>query len=262
MNQGATGELPDRLGRARRVAVLTGAGVSAESGVPTFRGAGGLWGQFRAEDLATPEAFQRNPKLVWEWYDSRRQLIAGCQPNAAHRAIALLERRAPEFLLITQNVDGLHHLAGSVRLVELHGNLWRVRCLDEGRVAENHEVPLQALPPRCGCGGLLRPDVVWFGEALPPEALQEAFDFAESCDVFLVVGTSVVVQPAASLPTIAKRRGAYVVEVNLEPTPLTPLAHESHHGKAAEILPRLLGFDSAFRNSHSAFSVPGTPCSP
>lgn len=243
----ARGELQERLAKAGRVAVLTGAGVSAESGVPTFRGAGGLWRKYRAEDLATPEAFHRNPKLVWEWYDSRRQLIARCQPNAAHRAIALLERRVPEFLLITQNVDGLHRLAGSVRLVELHGNLWRVRCLDDGKVTENLEVPLQVMPPRCGCGGLLRPDVVWFGEALPPEALQEAYDLAESCDVFLVVGTSVVVQPAASLPAIARRRGAYVVEVNLEPTPLTSLAQESHHGKAAEILPRLLAFDSAFR---------------
>jgi NAD-dependent deacetylase len=262
----ATSQLQERLAEARRVAVLTGAGVSAESGVPTFRGAGGLWRKYRAEDLATPEAFHRNPKLVWEWYDSRRQLIARCQPNAAHRAIALLERRAPEFLLITQNVDGLHRLAGNVRLVELHGNLWRVRCLDDGQVTENLEVPLRAIPPRCGCGGLLRPDVVWFGEALPPEALQEASDFAESCDVFLVVGTSVVVQPAASLPTIARRRGAYVVEVNLEPTPLTSFAHESHHGKAAEILPALLGLDSAFGHPlgapYSTFEGPGRPCSP
>jgi NAD-dependent deacetylase len=274
----ATSQLQERLAEARRVAVLTGAGVSAESGVPTFRGAGGLWRKYRAEDLATPEAFHRNPKLVWEWYDSRRQLIARCQPNAAHRAIALLEHRAPEFLLITQNVDGLHRLAGNVRLVELHGNLWRVHCLDDGQVTENLEVPLQAIPPRCGCGGLLRPDVVWFGEALPPEALQAASDFAESCDVFLVVGTSVVVQPAASLPTIARRRGAYVVEVNLEPTPLTSLAHESHHGKAAEILPRLLGIPSdasgnfEFRisnfempSSDSRPPTPGTPekpCSP
>jgi NAD-dependent deacetylase len=251
----ATSQLQERLAQAGRVAVLTGAGVSAESGVPTFRGAGGLWRKYRAEDLATPEAFHRNPTLVWEWYDSRRQLIARCQPNAAHRALALLERRVPEFLLITQNVDGLHRLAGSVRLVELHGNLWRVRCLDDGKVTENLEVPLQVIPPRCGCGGLLRPDVVWFGEALPPEALQEAYDLAESCDVFFVVGTSVVVQPAASLPAIARRRGAYVVEVNLEPTPLTPLAHELYHGRAGDILPRLLAFDSAFES-------PGTPCSP
>ncbi len=231
----------ERLAKARRVAILTGAGVSAESGVPTFRGAEGLWRQFRAEDLATSEAFQRDPALVWEWYDWRRQLVARCQPNSVHHAIAWLERRAPDFLLVTQNVDGLHRLAGSVRMVELHGNLWRVRCLGEGAIAENLEVPLRAIPPRCRCGGLLRPDVVWFGEPLPAEAMQVACDAAEHCDVFLVVGTSAMVQPAASLPMIARRRGAYVVEVNLGPTPLTSLAHESHHGKAGEILPRLLG---------------------
>lgn len=239
-------ELRQHLGRARRVAVLTGAGVSAESGVPTFRGADGLWRRYRAEDLATPEAFLRDPRLVWEWYDWRRQVIARCQPNLAHLAIAFLEGLAPEFLLITQNVDGLHRLAGSIRMVELHGNLWRVRCLEDGKITENLDVPLSAIPPRCECGGLLRPDVVWFGEPLPAEALDQASDFAGSCDVFLVVGTSAVVQPAASLPTIARRRGAYVVEVNLEPTPLTALAHESHHGRAAEILPRLLGMDSTF----------------
>ncbi len=241
MSEDATRALQQRLAKAERVAVLTGAGVSAESGVPTFRGADGLWRQYRAEDLATPDSFRRDPKLVWEWYDWRRQLIAKCRPNPAHLAIAFLERRSPEFLLITQNVDGLHRLAGSIRMVELHGNLWRVRCSEEGKTTENLAVPLPAIPPRCECGGVLRPDVVWFGEALPPEALQEAFDFAESCDVFLVVGTSGVVHPAASLPAVARRRGAYVVEVNLEPAPLTPLAHESHHGNAAGILPKLLG---------------------
>jgi NAD-dependent deacetylase len=241
MNQDDTTEFQQRLSRAERVVVLTGAGVSAESGVPTFRGPEGLWRQYRAEDLATPEAFRRDPKLVWEWYDWRRQLIAKCEPNPAHHSIALLERDSPEFLLITQNVDGLHRRAGSVRMVELHGNLWRVRCLAEGTTAETFEVPLRSLPPRCACGELLRPDVVWFGEALPAEALQQAFEAAERCDVFLVVGTSAVVQPAGSLPMIARRRGAYVVEVNLEPTALTSSAHESHHGKAGEVLPRLLG---------------------
>lgn len=233
--------LQTQLASARSVAVLTGAGVSAESGVPTFRGADGLWRQYRAEDLATPEAFARDPTLVWEWYDWRRQLIAKCQPNPAHHAIALLERQVQEFLLITQNVDGLHRMAGSVGMVELHGSLWRVRCLQDGRITEKLDVPLDTIPPRCACGGLLRPDVVWFGEALPFDALQQAFEAAESCDVFLVVGTSAVVQPAASLPRVARNKGAYVVEVNLEPTPLTSIAHESHHGKAGEILPKLLG---------------------
>jgi NAD-dependent deacetylase len=233
--------LRDRLSRTARVVVLTGAGISAESGVPTFRGPDGLWRRHRAEELATPEAFARDPKLVWEWYDWRRQLIAGCRPNAAHHAIATLEASVPEFLLITQNVDGLHPKAGNRKLVEFHGNLWRVRCLAEGSLSENLQTPLPSLPPRCACGALLRPDVVWFGEALPTAAVRQAHDAAESCDLMLIVGTSSLVQPAASLPRIAKAHGAYVVEVNLEPTPLTSLVDEAHHGRAGEILPRLLG---------------------
>ncbi len=236
----------ERILRARSVAVLTGAGVSAESGVPTFRGEGGLWRRYRAEDLATPEAFARNPRLVWEWYDWRRQLIARCRPNAAHEAIAHLERAVPEFLLITQNIDGLHRQAGSSRLVELHGNIWRTRCCDEGRIAENREVPLKSIPPRCGCGALLRPDIVWFGEPLPLEALQQAVDFVEGCDVLLVAGTSAVVEPAASLPMMAKRQGAYVVEVNPEATPLSAAADTSIRGRAGEILPHLVGRGKVF----------------
>ena len=240
--------------------VLTGAGVSAESGVPTFRGTGGLWRQYRAEDLATPEAFRRDPALVWEWYDWRRQLIARCEPNPAHHAIAALERGCRDFLLITQNVDGLHRKAGSQRLVELHGNLWRVRCLDEGTITERPEVPLRSIPPRCGCGGVLRPDVVWFGEALPAEALRTAFEAAGSCDVMLVVGTSALVQPAASLPMVSKEHGAHVVEVNLEPTPLTAFVDESHHGRAGDILPRLLDLpperSERFEIRHSKFDIP------
>lgn len=233
--------LDERIHGATRVVVLTGAGVSAESGVPTFRGADGLWQRHRAEDLATPEAFARDPRLVWEWYDWRRRLIATRRPNPAHEAIAALETHVPEFLLVTQNVDGLHRRAGSRRLAELHGNLWRVRCPAEGTVTENLEVPLPSLPPRCACGALLRPDVVWFGEALPTDAIQKAWDAAESCDVLLAVGTSAVVQPAASLPTVGKAHGAYVVEVNLEATPLTRIADETHYGKAGETLPRVLG---------------------
>ncbi len=233
--------LGKRLADARCVAVLTGAGVSAESGVPTFRGADGLWRRYRAEELATPEAFAHDPKLVWEWYDWRRQLLAKCEPNPAHHAIVRLESCCPEFLLITQNVDGLHQRAGSRSLVELHGNLWRVRCPGCETTTENREVPFQTLPPRCACGGLLRPDVVWFGEPLPPEAMQRAFAAAEACEVMLVAGTSAVVQPAASLPTVAREHGAYVVEVNPEPTPLSAMAHEVHRGMAGEILPALLG---------------------
>ena len=209
--------------------------------MPTFRGADGLWGRYRAEDLATPEAFERDPALVWSWYDWRRRLIARCEPNPAHRAITALEAGVPEFLLITQNVDGLHRKAGSRNMVELHGSLWRVRCLSEDTITENAEVPLASNPPRCACGSLLRPDVVWFGEALSTEAIHRAYDAAESCDLMLVVGTSALVQPAASLPLIAKAHGAYVAEVNLEPTSFSALADESHHGRAGEILPGLLG---------------------
>ena len=233
--------LDERILQAKSVVVLTGAGVSAESDVPTFRGGDGLWRKHRAEDLATPEAFARDPHLVWEWYDWRRQLIATRRPNAAHDAIAALETHVPEFLLVTQNVDGLHRRAGSRRMAELHGSLWRVRCLAEGTATENLAVPLPSLPPRCACGAPLRPDVVWFGEALPTDAVRNAWDAAESCDVMLVVGTSALVQPAASLPMVGKAHGAYVVEVNLEATPLTRIADETHYGKAGEILPRLLG---------------------
>jgi len=233
--------LDERILQAKSVVVLTGAGVSAESDVPTFRGGDGLWRKHRAEDLATPEAFARDPHLVWEWYDWRRQLIATRRPNAAHDAIAALETHVPEFLLVTQNVDGLHRRAGSRRMAELHGSLWRVRCLAEGTATENLAVPLPSLPPRCACGAPLRPDVVWFGEALPTGAIRSAWDAAESCDVMLVVGTSALVQPAASLPMVGKAHGAYVVEVNLEAIPLTRIADETHSGRAGEILPRVLG---------------------
>jgi len=220
------------------VVVLTGAGVSAESGVPTFRGKHGLWRSFRAEELATPHAFQADPHLVWEWYNWRRELIAPLEPNPAHRMIARFEEYFPQFTLITQNIDGLHQKAGSRNVIELHGNIWRVRCTREGRVSENREVPLFEIPPKCTCGALWRPDVVWFGEALPEDALQQAISAASQCQIMLVVGTSAVVQPAASLPIMAKEHGASVIEVNLEPPPITPLADQSLLGPAGEILPR------------------------
>jgi len=227
------------LAEARRVVVLTGAGVSAESGVPTFRGKDGLWKRFRAEELATPEAFSRNPRLVWEWYDWRRQIIARAKPNPAHQVIAEMEKYYPEFLLITQNVDGLHLKAGSRRIVEIHGNLWRLRCDRCGRKIENYEVPLKEIPPRCPCGSLYRPDVVWFGEPIPADRFEAAWCAARSCDLMLVAGTSAVVQPAASLPVMAKSHGARIVEVNLEPTPITGIADVSLFGRAGEILPKL-----------------------
>lgn len=209
-----------------KVAVLTGAGISAESGVPTFRGQGGLWKSHRPEELATPQAFRRNPALVWEWYLWRRSIIAKAEPNAGHIALVELERKYTEnFLLITQNVDGLHQKAGSKRLVELHGNIWRVKCLSCGVVYYDYFVSYAQLPPACKeCGGLIRPDVVWFGEALPEDTLEIAIRWAKDCDVFVVVGTSAVVYPAGELPYLAKEYGAKVIEINPEGTPVSSLA--------------------------------------
>jgi len=228
------------LAEAERVAVLTGAGISHESGIPVFRGPGGLWRQYRPEELATPEAFARDPRLVWEWYDWRRSAVAEAKPNPGHQALVELERRTPDFTLITQNVDGLHDRAGSCRVLKLHGGLWTVRCVGCAAETINRAVPLPELPPRCACGGLLRPGVVWFGEALPVDVLQQAMLAAERAQVFLVVGTSAVVQPAASLPLLARRAGARVVEVNAESTPLSPLVDASFLGPAGVVLPQLV----------------------
>jgi NAD-dependent deacetylase len=212
-------ELRTRLHAARRITVLTGAGVSAASGVPTFRGAGGLWRSFRAEDLATPEAFVRDPRLVWEWYDWRRSIIAACSPNPAHDALARWTER-DGVTLITQNVDGLHERAGARDVIRFHGSIWHLRCAQGcgvGASWENRQVPLPQLPARCpGCAGLARPDVVWFGEGLDPEILTRAFD-ACHCDVFLSVGTSSIVHPAAALAGRARALGALTVESNPEP---------------------------------------------
>ena len=224
---------------SEKTVVLTGAGISAESGVPTFRGEEGLWRNFRAEELATPSAFQRDPKLVWEWYDWRRNLIKPLHPNTGHKVIALIEKKKPDFKLITQNVDGLHRKAGSKECVELHGNIWKTRCTKEGKVTENLESPLKKIPPTCECGAMLRPHIVWFGESLPSDAIQSSYQAVENCDLMLVVGTSAVVQPAALLPGIAKNSGAFVIEVNAEETPVSSLADDSYIGKAGEILPLL-----------------------
>ena len=221
------------------VIALTGAGISAESGVPTFRGEGGLWRNFRPEQLATPTAFQRDPALVWEWYDWRRGLIGGCAPNAAHVMLTEMETTLPDFTLITQNVDGLHQAAGSRNVLELHGNIWRVRCTGCGRMTKDRRVPLPEIPSRCPeCGGLLRPDVVWFGESLPQEVLEAAWAAAARCKLILVIGTSAVVQPAGSLPLVALENGARLVEINPAETPLSARAHEILRGPAAEALPR------------------------
>jgi NAD-dependent deacetylase len=221
------------------VAVLTGAGVSAESGVPTFRGEDGLWRNFRPEQLATPEAFHRDPALVWGWYNWRRELVSSCVPNAAHETLAEIEAALPDFTLITQNVDGLHQAAGSRNVLELHGNVWSVRCIACGKAAEDRRVPLPDIPPRCPeCGALLRPDVVWFGESLPSAVLEAAWAAVARCRLMLVIGTSAVVQPAALLPLVALRNGARLIEVNPAETPLSAHAHEVLRGPAAEELPR------------------------
>ncbi|PYT12234.1 MAG: NAD-dependent deacylase [Acidobacteria bacterium] len=222
------------------VAVLTGAGISAESGIPTFRGAAGLWRQYRPEDLATPEAFARDPKLVWEWYDWRRGLIAKAQPNAAHCALTRLERRVSDFTLITQNVDGLHDRAGSRNILKVHGDIWTVRCSACGKERQDLRPSIPDLPLRCACGALERPGVVWFGEPLPAEVWQRAETAAREAALFLVIGTAAVVYPAAGLANLAKSAGAKVVEINVAETPLSTFVDASLRGPAAEILPQLL----------------------
>lgn len=222
---------------AARPVVLTGAGLSAESGVPVFRGAGGLWRQYRPEELATPEAFERQPSLVWEWYLWRRSLIAAAQPNAGHLVIARWQRERGAALL-TQNVDGLHERAGAAPDVELHGNLWRVRCARGcGFAARDDEASPPRTEFRCVCGAWLRPDVVWFGESLT--TLDEAIAIAEGADLIIVAGTSAVVYPVAALPELAKRHGARLVEVNVEETPLSPRVDAVLRGPAGEVLPAL-----------------------
>jgi len=221
------------------VAVLTGAGISAESGVPTFRGEEGLWRDYSPQQLATPEAFRRDPDLVWAWYAWRRELIAACRPNAAHRTLAKMEQVLNGVTLITQNIDGLHQAAGNQHVLELHGNIWRLRCTRCDYLTEDHRVPLPDLPPRCpACDGLLRPDVVWFGESLPREVLNVAWAAAACCRTMLVVGTSAVVQPAASLPLVALRNGARLVEINPQETYLSKHADAVLREPAGEALPR------------------------
>jgi len=240
---------------ANRVLILTGAGISAESGVPTFRGEGGLWRTHRAEDLATPHAFERDPRLVWEWYDWRRERIAQCVPNRGHAAIARWMISDPQITLVTQNVDGLHelaatHEAGDSSLpahampTEIHGSIFRVRCVSCDR-RDPHRGPIDSTSvdtlPRCSvCDGLLRPDVVWFGEALDPAILSAASMAAQQADACLVVGTSGIVQPAASLPSLTAQQGGVVVEVNPEETPITRIASVTVRAPAAEALPQIL----------------------
>ena len=247
-------DLVKRLRHDARITVLTGAGVSAASGVPTFRGSDGLWKNFRPEALATPEAFGRDPKLVWEWYAWRRSRIAACSPNPAHHVLASWSRRFPNFRLITQNVDGLHESAGTENTIRLHGSIWEVSCWQGCANApkrwRDETLSFDELPPRCPhCRGLIRPGVVWFGESIEPAVL-EASLAALDCEVFLVAGTSAVVYPAAGLADEARRRGAFTIEVNPERTEATPRFDLALQGRAEE----LLGFFETELSSGSRLS--------
>ena len=229
------------LAGSRCVAMLTGAGISAESGVPTFRDAQtGLWARFDPLQLATPTAFAIHPKLVWDWYAWRRELVARVQPNPAHDALVDIEQRVPDCLLITQNVDGLHRRAGSRNVVELHGNIGRVKCSREGTVVEHWDCVGDEVPRCASCGALLRPDVVWFEEMLPPDALAAAEAMARRCDLMLVIGTSAEVYPAAALPSIAKGSGALLIEINPNVTALSAAADYALRGPAGRVLPALI----------------------
>ena len=233
-------KLRSLLQRVESICVLTGAGISAESGVATFRGKNGLWSKLKPEELANFDAFMRNPELVWEWYNYRRQIVHDVKPNPAHYALVRLEEFVKEFTLITQNVDNLHYRAGSKKVLELHGNIERSYCIDCGKYAENVEVTTEKRVPRClSCNGLIRPDVVWFGEMLPEGIFEAATEAASQCELFITIGTSAVVYPAAGLPMTAKNQGAYIVEVNTEPTEISHIVIETLIGKAGEVLPYL-----------------------
>ena len=233
--------LVESLRQAQHVAVLTGAGISAESGLQTFRDAQtGLWTKFRPEELATPQAFRRNPKLVWDWYAARREQAEQVRPNPGHLALVDIEQHVPRLTLITQNVDGLHQRAGSKSVLELHGNIHRYKCFQEGIIVASYP-DTGEVPPRCPrCGGFLRPDVVWFGEMLPADVLQAAAEAAYKCDVFFSIGTSGLVEPAASLAHLALQHGAVIVEINPTETPLTSLATYPLSRPAGQVLPALV----------------------
>ncbi len=221
--------------------MFTGAGISAESGVPTFRGDDGIWKKFKPAELANFDSFMRNPELVWEWYKARRKVITSTQPNPGHVALAEMEKRYRKFAIITQNIDNLHRRAGSKTVYELHGNIERNYCVGCGKPYDDASMLEQATAPRCpSCNGLIRPDVVWFGELLPMDEWNQSAKAAARADIFFAVGTSAIVYPAASLPAMAKEAGAYVVEINVERTDLSPIADEVLLGRSGEILPQIL----------------------
>ncbi len=221
------------IAKLEPLVVLTGAGISAESGVPTFRAAEGLWRNYRAEELATPIAFHRDPHLVWEFYAWRRELIAACIPNQAHMFLTEIEKQISDFTLITQNVDGLHAAAGSRNIIEIHGSIWRMLCTSCGNRWDDRNIPLEKFPPLCpGCGEIARPDVVWFGETLDAYVIDRAFETVQRAHAILVIGTSGIVYPAAELPRIGKMHGAKLFEINTEETPISGIADQVYRSKA------------------------------
>ena len=227
---------------ARKIVVFTGAGMSKDCGIDTYRGEDGVWEKYNVEDVATLEGFIKDPEKVWRWNDARRQKVAGVTPHPGYEAVVGLEELFDDVTVVTQNIDGLHKEAGSSHVVELHGNVWLVRCAAEDNEPwEDRRVPLPEIPPRCECGGLIRPHIVWFGEPLDHDVLLEAMAASEGCDAMIVIGTTALVYPAAGMPHLAKRSGAAVVEVNIDPTPVTDYADVSLFGPAAEVLPELVG---------------------
>jgi NAD-dependent deacetylase len=220
-----------------RIVFFTGAGMSAESGVPTYRGKGGIWSEYNYEDYACQRAFERDPEKVWDFHDKRRAAVMACQPNPGHAIVAAIQDRQPGTVIVTQNIDGMHQRAGANEVTELHGSLWRVRCDREDIVRADTSIPMT--PRKCSCGAYWRPDIVWFEDSLDERNIQRACEALEHCDLLVSVGTSAVVHPAAELPRIAVRSGAMTVEINLEDTPMSPLYQHRLRGKASELLAQL-----------------------
>lgn len=237
--------ISEKLKEAKKIVFVTGAGISQESGIPTFRGKDGLWRNYDSMKLATIDAFYDNPKLVWEWYNERRQNIFSAKPNLGHKAIAELENFS-EIIVLTQNIDGLHQKAGSSKVLELHGSIVKIKCTVCNYKDENFS-EFSNFPPLCSCGNILRPDVVWFGEGLPQDVWEEAIIHANSCDVMVIAGTSLVVTPANTLPIYAKQNNALLVEVNPDETIMTSDMDLSIRSTSATVLPKLV---SIFKNKH------------
>jgi NAD-dependent deacetylase len=218
----------------QHVVFFTGAGMSAESGIPTYRGIGGIWSEYNFEDYACQQAFDRDPEKVWDFHDKRRTTVAACAPNPGHAIVAAVQREKPATAVVTQNIDGMHQSAGATSVIELHGSLWRVRCDAEDKVSEDRSAPITSR--KCSCGAYLRPDIVWFGDSLDPAVMARATKALVGCDLLISVGTSGVVYPAAQMPRIAMARGAVTVEINLEDTPVSDLYQHRLRGKASEML--------------------------